>query len=148
MSAVVMSIAGVLVMLLITFKTFSVTMCGLGLISITGIVVSNNIIFIDTYQELINKHKMKIRDAIIQTANSRLRPILMTSLTSIAGLIPMIFNINVDLLNFDILLNTPSGQMWEALSATIAGGLIVSTILTLTFTPAMLMLKSPLDEVD
>ncbi|MEN9782466.1 MAG: hypothetical protein RL208_616, partial [Pseudomonadota bacterium] len=146
LSAVLLSVSGILVMLLATFKTFGIVMSGLGIISVAGVVVSNNIIFIDTFQELINHQKMAIKEAIIHTAISRLRPILATALTAIAGLVPMVFNISIDFFHFKIIFNSPAGQMWEQLSATIAGGLIVSTALTLTFTPAMLMIKAPRDE--
>ena len=148
LSIVVLAIAGVLVMLIITFKPFCIAMAGLGIIAIAGVVVSNNIVFIDTFQELINKQKMPIREAVIKTALSRLRPILITTTTTVMGLLPMMFNINFDFFNLDILINAPSGQWWEEMATTIAGGVCCSLVLTLTFTPAMLMIKAPLDEND
>ena len=146
LSAVVLSVAGVLVMLVLAGKPFCVAMGGMGIISIAGIVVSNNIVLIDTFQELINKQKMSTREAVVKTAMSRLRPVLITTSTTISGLIPMMLNINIDFSTFTLLYNAPSGQMWEDLATTIIGGVCCSLILTLTFTPAMLMLHSPRDE--
>lgn len=148
MSAVVLSIGGVLVMFIITGKPFCVAMGGLGIISIAGVVVSNNIVLIDTFQELINKHKMPTREAVIKTALSRLRPVLITTTTTVSGLLPMMFNVNFDFFSLSFLFNAPSGQWWEELATTIAGGVCFSLILTLTFTPAMLMLHAPRDEED
>ncbi len=148
LSAVVLSIAGVLVLLVITGKPFCVAMAGLGIISIAGIVVSNNIVLIDTFQELLNKQKLPQRDAIIKTALSRLRPVLITTTTTISGLLPMMFNFNIDFATLSFLYNAPSGQWWEELATTIAGGVCCSLILTLTFTPAMLMIHGPKDEED
>ena len=148
LSIVVLAVAGVLTMLVIFFKPLCVAMTGLGIIAIAGVVVSNNIVLIDTFQELINKEKMNTRDAVLKTAISRFRPVLITTTTTILGLLPMMFNISIDFSSFDILINAPSGQMWEDMSTTIAGGVLCSLILTLTFTPAMLMIKSPRDEED
>ena len=148
LSAVVLSIAGVLVMLVITGKPFCVAMAGLGIISIAGIVVSNNIVLIDTFQELLNKQKIPQRDAIIKTALSRLRPVIITTTTTISGLLPMMFNVNFDFATLTFLYNAPSGQWWEELATTIAGGVLCSLVLTLTFTPAMLMIHGPKDEED
>jgi multidrug efflux pump len=142
MSSVVLSVAGVFFGLMIMGKTFSIVMCGLGIVSLAGIVVSNNIIFIDTYQRLLETG-MEVKKAIIETATQRLRPILMTSATTIIGLIPMAFNVNIDFLNFGIEIGSPSGQWWEQLSTTIASGLICTTVLTLFLTPSILMIYSP-----
>ena len=123
-------------------------MAGLGIIAIAGVVVSNNIVLIDTFQELINKQKMEVLEAVKKTALSRLRPVLITTTTTIMGLIPMMFNFNIDFAHLDILINSPSGQWWEEMATTIAGGVFFSLLLTLTFTPAMLAIKAPKDEED
>lgn len=146
LSAVVLSIGGVLIMLILMGKPFCIAMGGMGIISIAGIVVSNNIVLIDTFQWFINKEKMPTREAVIKTAISRLRPVLITTTTTISGMLPMMFNINFDFSTLTFLYNAPSGQMWEDLATTIAGGVCFSLVLTLTFTPAMLMIKAPRDE--
>ena len=145
---VVLAVAGVLVMLVLTFKPFCVAMGGMGIIAIAGVAVSNNIVLIDTFQEFLNKEKLPLREAVRRTAISRLRPVLITTTTTVMGLVPMMFNIGFDFTTLDVLINSPSGQMWEEMSATIAGGVLCSLLLTLTFTPAMLMVHAPKDEDD
>ncbi|QED23401.1 efflux RND transporter permease subunit [Candidatus Deianiraea vastatrix] len=142
MSAVILSIMGVLLGLVATGDSFGIVMCGLGVISLAGIVVSNNIILIDTYQVFM-KQGLDIRSAILRTCAQRLRPILMTSATTIMGLIPMIFNFSVDFFDMKIVYNSPGGQWWEQLSTTIGGGLLVATIFTLFLTPCCLILHTP-----
>ena len=140
-SAVALSLTGVFLALVLTAQPFGIVMCGLGVISLMGIVVSNNIIFIDTYQKMIAEGGDKLR-SIVETARQRIRPILLTTITTIIGLIPMVLNINIDLLGIDIIFNAPSGEIWQQLSLTIASGLIASTILSLVFTPAMLAMRA------
>lgn len=140
MSAVILSIAGVLIGLLITQQPFGIVMCGVGIISLAGIVVNNNIIFIDTYN-ILRKQGLPAEDAILRTGITRLRPILLTALTTILGLLPMVLGLNIDFTAFEISIGAPSSQWWKQLSTAIAGGLTFTTILTLFFTPALLILK-------
>lgn len=142
MSAVILSIIGVLLGLVVTGKSFGIVMCGLGVISLAGIVVSNNIILIDTYQKFV-QNGMELKEAILRTCVQRLRPILMTSTTTLAGLIPMIFNFSIDFFDIKVVYNSPSGQWWEQLSTTIGGGLLFATIFTLFLTPCCLILHTP-----
>ncbi len=142
MSAVILSIIGVLIGLVLTGKSFGIVMCGLGIISLAGIVVSNNIILIDTYQRIATTGA-DLRNAILRTCVQRLRPILMTSATTFSGLVPMMFNFSIDFFDMKIVYNSPSGQWWEQLSTTIGGGLFFATIFTLFFTPCCLMLHTP-----
>jgi multidrug efflux pump len=83
---------------------------------------------------------MAVREAIIRTAAQRLRPVLLTSVTTVLGLMPMVLKLNVDLLGRNLEFNAPSTQWWAQLSATIAGGLMFATVLTLVLTPCLLML--------
>ncbi|MBT5827280.1 MAG: efflux RND transporter permease subunit [Alphaproteobacteria bacterium] len=138
-SAAYLSTVGVLTGLLLTDSAFGIVMCGVGIISLAGIVVNNNIIFIDSFVKLQN-NGYKTKEAIINSAKSRFRPILLTSITTILGLIPMIFSMNINFFTRDIYFNSPSSQWWQQLSTTIAGGLAFATILTLFLTPALLMI--------
>ncbi|MDH5796911.1 MAG: efflux RND transporter permease subunit, partial [Anaplasmataceae bacterium] len=137
MSAIILSTTGVLLGLLIAGKPFTMVMCGIGIISLAGIVVNNNIILIEVYTILVKT--MDRRQAIITACIGRIRPILITSGTTIIGLLPMAVGINIDLINRDITYGAPSGQMWTALATTISSGLTFATILTLFFTPAVLL---------
>ncbi len=141
LSAVVLSTTGVFIGLLISGQPFSIVMSGLGVIALAGIVVNNNIILIDTYNEYIDKG-FNARDAILKTANERLRPVLLTSITTILGLLPMVFSMTIDLLGQSISFGAPSTQWWVQLSSSIAGGLSFATVLTLILTPCLLMLAS------
>lgn len=139
LSAVFLSTVGVLLGLLITGQPFGIVMCGVGIISLAGIVVNNNIIFIDTYDKLRLEGR-EPKDALLRTGLQRLRPILLTSVTTVLGLIPMVTGINIDFIDQEITIGAPSSQWWKQLSVTIAGGLSFATILTLFFTPSLLMM--------
>jgi multidrug efflux pump len=102
-------------------------------------VVNNNIIFIDTYDKL-RLAGIAPRQALVLTGLQRLRPILLTAITTVLGLMPMVTGVNIDFISGDITIGAPSSQWWKQLSVTIAGGLTFATILTLFFTPSLLML--------
>lgn len=139
MSAVILSTTGVLIILLITRQAFSLVMCGIGIIALAGVVVNNNILLIDAFQTNLREGLDK-KIAIIKAAVTRVRPILLTAGTAVLGLIPMATKLNIDFLAAKIVYNAPSSQWWTQLAITIAGGLTFATILTLFFTPALLLL--------
>lgn len=139
MSAIIFSSCGVLLGLLITNQPFGIVMCGIGIIALAGIVVNNNIIFIDTYKIMLERGDC-VKEALIHTGVKRLRPILLTAGTTFLGLMPMVLMMNIDFLERGISFGAPSSQWWTQLATSIAGGLAFATILTLFFTPALLML--------
>ena len=139
MIAIVFSIAGVLLGLTLTGRPFGVVMGGIGVIALAGIVVNNNIVLIDTYNDL-RAAGMSPLEAALRTGAQRLRPVVLTSGTTALGLAPMVIGVSVDFFRREIVHGAPSTQMWIELSSTIAGGLMFATILTLIVTPAMLML--------
>ncbi|WPX96939.1 efflux RND transporter permease subunit [Candidatus Bandiella euplotis] len=144
MSAVFLSTVGVLLGLIITWQPFGIVMCGIGVIALSGIVLNNNILFIDTYQHL-RKHGHDIEDSIIRAGVQRLRPILLTAATAILGLLPMILGITINFFHRDIFYDAPSSQWWRQLSTSIAGGLAFATALTLFFTPCLLLIGKRFD---
>lgn len=137
LSAIVFSTAGVFLGLLLTHAPFGIVMCGIALIALAGIVVNNNIVLIDTFNEL--KQTLPTKEAIIETGKLRLRPVLLTAGTTVLGLLPMVFSLNIDFINREINHGAPSTLWWVQLSTSIAGGLVFATILTLFLTPALLM---------
>jgi len=139
LSAIIFSIVGVLFGLLLQKEAFSIVMSGVGVIAVAGIIVNNNIILIDTYN-VIRQQGLDPINAAIHTGAERLRPILLTTGTTILGLLPMVFQININLLGQQIDFGAPSGQMWTQLSTAIASGLTFATPVTLFLTPAMLVL--------
>lgn len=145
LSAIVLSTAGVLLGLLVTGQSFGIVMSGLGTIALAGIVVNNNIVLIDTFNEL-RRRGLPAAEAILRTGAQRLRPVLLTSITTILGLMPMVLGLNVDVLGRTIEVGAPSTQWWTQLSSTIAGGLAFATILTLLLTPSLLMLGEQMAE--
>ena len=139
MSAIVFSVTGVLFGLIVTGRPFGVVMGGIGVIALAGIVVNNNIVLIDTYNDL-KKMGLSPLEAALRTGAQRLRPVVLTSVTTALGLLPMVIGVNLNFFTREIVYGAPSTQWWTELSSAIAGGLVVATVLTLIVTPAMLML--------
>lgn len=143
LSAIVFSTAGVLLGLLINGQSFGIVMVGMGIIALAGIVVNNNIILIDTYN-LLRSEGMAPAEAALETGCLRLRPVLLTAVTTVLGLMPMVLGVNVNLLEPSLGIGAPSTQWWTQLSSAIAGGLTFATLLTLLLTPCMLVLGARL----
>ena len=139
LSAIVFSTAGVMLGLLVTGQPFGIVMCGIGVIALAGIVVNNNIILIDTFND-VKAQGVPAKEAILRTAAQRMRPVLLTSITTVLGLMPMVFGLSIDIIGQDISIGAPSTQWWTQLSSAIAGGLTFATVLTLVLTPCLLML--------
>ena len=141
LTAVVFSTGGVLLGHLIMGKPFGVIMSSVGVITLAGIVVNNNIVFIDTYN-VLRKRGERAYDAILRTCAIRLRPVMLTTVTTIVGLMPMVLGININLIDRDISIGAPSSQWWTQLASSVAGGLAFATILTLLLTPSLLMIQA------
>ena len=139
LSAIVFSTAGVLLGLLFTGQAFGVVMGGIGVIALAGIVVNNNIVLIDTFNDL-RKRGLAPTEAILRTAAQRVRPVVLTSVTTVLGLLPMMFALTIDIIGRDLSIGAPSAQWWTQLASAIVGGLTFATILTLFLTPCLLML--------
>lgn len=163
LSAVVMSAAGVLLGMLIMQQPFSIIMTGTGVVALAGIVVNNNIVLIDTYREFVEDHPRI--EAIIRTAEQRIRPVLLTTITTMAGLAPMMFATSIDfgaipaafgallaggllsaeawnaLYSSVVLVGAPTALWWVQLATAVVFGLGVSTFLTLLVTPAALSIR-------
>ncbi len=143
LSAVFMSVVGVLIGLLITGKPFSTTMTGIAIVALSGIVVNNNIVLIDTFNRLTGEFpNLAKEDVIIKTCKQRLRPILLTTATTIFGLLPLAIGLSIDVLGREIIVGSRVVGWWQNLASSIVFGLAFSTVLTLIFTPAALILPS------
>lgn len=145
MSAVVLSTGGVFIGLLITGQPFGIVMSGIGVISLAGIIVNNNIVLIDTYNTL-RARGMDATQAVLRTGAQRLRPVLLTTVTTVLGLLPMVLSVNIDLFAHKIDIGAPSTQMWNQLSVAIASGLSFATVLTLFITPCLLVMAGRLED--
>jgi multidrug efflux pump len=139
LSAIILSTAGVLVGLLAAGQPFGIVMSGIGVIALAGIVVNNNIVLIDTYNDLRAKG-MEPMEAVLRTGAQRLRPVLLTTTTTTLGLMPMMLALNIDLVGRTVTVGAPSTQFWTQLANAIGGGLVFATVLTLVLTPCLLVL--------
>lgn len=140
LSAIVMSTVGVMIGLLALDQPFGIVMNGIGVIALAGIVVSNNIILIDTFDQIRDSERTP-REAILRTCAQRVRPVLLTAVTTVLGLVPMMFGVNIDFVLREVTIGAPSTQWWIQLSTAIVFGLTFATVLTLIVTPSALMVR-------
>ncbi len=145
--SVVMSTAGVLLGLVISQATFSTVLTGVGIVALAGIVVNNNIVLIDTYNFLRRSDSsLSAVDAVYIAAKSRFRPVMLTSITTIVGLLPLANGLSIDLVNRSYTIGGMVASWWQPLASAIVNGLVLSTVLTLLLTPAMLLLPEILSK--
>jgi multidrug efflux pump len=145
-----MSTVGVFIGLLITNEPFDIVMTGIGVIALAGIVVNNNIVLIDTFDHFKRQRLQEQAGAwtaedgfetVIKTGAQRLRPVLLTTCTTILGLVPMVMQTNIDFVTREVSVGAPSTQLWVSLATAIVFGLLFATILTLVVTPSALMVR-------
>ncbi|KAJ55650.1 acriflavine resistance protein B [Actibacterium mucosum KCTC 23349] len=137
--AVILSTTGVLIGMLVMNQPFSIIMTGTGIVALAGIVVNNNIVLIDTYQEF-SRYMPRI-EAIIRTAEQRIRPVLLTTITTMAGLASMMYGLSFDFFAGGYSIDSPTALWWKQLATAVVFGLGIATVLTLVFTPSMLALR-------
>jgi multidrug efflux pump len=140
LSAVLFSTVGVFLALILVQKPFGIVMGGIGVISLAGIVVNNNIVLIDTYN-VLRREGYAVIDAVLRTGAQRLRPVMLTTVTTILGLLPMVLQVNLDFFNRSAIFGAPSTQWWTQLATAVAGGLAFATLLTLILTPCLIVLR-------
>jgi multidrug efflux pump len=119
-------------------QPFGVVMTGIGVIANAGVIVNNNIVLIDTYDRL-RREGMNAYDAIVETCRERARPVVLTAVTAILGVLPIAFGVNIEFLSREVSVGAPATQWWISLSTAIVFGLGFATVLTLIVTPAALM---------
>jgi len=145
LSSVVMSTVGVLLGLIVTGQPFSAIMTGVGIVALAGIIVNNNIVLIDTFNELRQIHPdWTLRQTATHTGCLRLRPVFLTTFTTGFGLLPMASGVSIDLIGRSIEVGGPIASFWMQLASAIVSGLTFATLLTLIVTPAMLALPEVL----
>lgn len=139
LTAVIFSTAGVFLGHMIIAQPFGIIMGGLGVISLAGIVVGHNIVLVDTFNKFRESHPhLTPREWIVDTCRHRLRPVLLTTLTTVIGLLPLSMKMDFDFIQRIVYIDTPSTHWWYQLSASIAFGLTFATVLTLILTPCLL----------
>ncbi len=136
MTSVVMSMIGVLLGLLVTGLPFGIVMTGLGVISLAGIVVNNAIVLLD-YGEQLRARGLPRRELVRLTGERRLRPVLLTAVTTALGMLPLATGVDIDFVNFTIGTGGESSQWWQGLAVAVIFGLGVATFLTLILVPVL-----------
>ncbi|NLF32402.1 MAG: efflux RND transporter permease subunit [Planctomycetes bacterium] len=133
---VILSLAGVGVGLLVTGTPFVVIMTGIGVVSLAGVVVNNAIVLLD-YTRQLEKQGKGLLDAAVEAGMTRLRPVLLTAITTILGLVPMATGIAFDFRQMRLVTGSESSQWWAPLANAMIFGLGFTTLLTLVVVPAM-----------
>ena len=139
LTTVASSSIGVLIGLMATGEQFIVVFSGVGIVALAGIVVNNSIVLIDTHQRL-EKSGIELKEAVLRAAGQRIRPILITTGTTIIGLLPMAMGTSINIFTRSIELNNPISAWWTNMSISIVFGLGFSTVLTLITIPVLIML--------
>lgn len=140
MVTVLMSFSGVFWGYLLTGRQFITIMSGIGCIALAGVVVNNGIVMID-YINILIRRGMHWHEAIIEGGKTRLRPVLLTAITTILGMSPMAIGISFDFHKFGLQLGSDSGQMWKAFAWAMIFGLSFATVMTLIIVPCLLKLN-------
>ncbi len=138
--AVFLSLGGVFWGLLIFRQTFVIIMSGIGVISLAGVVVNNAIVLIDFINQLVLEGK-PLKNAVLEAAETRLRPVLLTAITTVIGLLPMAYGISFNFFDFSIQFGSESSEWWAPMAWTIIYGLSFATILTLFVVPTLTYLS-------
>ena len=140
-SAVFLSTTGVWLGLLITQQVSSALFTSLGIVSLAGIVVNNNIVLVDTYNVITKTHpELTRKEIIIRTAAQRFRPIILTTATTVIGLLPLALGVGIDLYAREIETSGRVTEWWQPMSFAVVCGLTFASVLTLFLTPCWLML--------
>lgn len=136
LASVILSLIGVLWGLVITGTPFGVVMTGIGVISLAGVVVNNSIVLLD-YMNQLRREGMPLAEAIREAGVTRLRPVLLTAVTTVLGLFPMATGYGFDFIEFKVQVGGQSAEWWSPMAIAVIFGLAVATLLTLVVVPVM-----------
>jgi CzcA family heavy metal efflux pump len=134
MISVVLSLIGVLFGLLITQTPFGVIMTGVGVIALAGIVVKNAIVLLDFAKQKMQEG-MPLEQALLEAGRTRLRPVVLTAVSTILGVVPLATGVDIDWRQMSLVIGAESSDFWRPLGIAIISGLSVSTFLTLVVVP-------------
>ncbi len=143
LTAVVLSIGGVMLGLIVTGMPFDVIMTGIGVLSLAGIVVNNAIVLIDCYEQR-RQQGDSVHKALVTAGITRFRAVLLTAVTTILGLIPMATGVSFDFASLRFSAGSETAQWWGPMAVAVIFGLAVSTLLTLIVVPVLCLLKDTL----
>lgn len=140
LSSITFSTIGMFFGLLVTNQAFSIVMCGIGTIALAGIIVNNNIILIDTFERIKGQYS-DVKEALLRTGAQRLRPVILTKLTTALGLLPIQLGLDIGFIERHIQHGGPSTQWWIQLATCLIFGILFASPLTLFVTPCALLLR-------
>jgi len=136
MSSVILSLGGAFLGLAVFRQPFGIIMTGVGVISLAGVVVNNAIVLID-YINKLRDRGLEVRDAVVAAGATRLRPVMLTAITTILGLLPMVTGVSFDFHKMGISWVSESSQWWQSMAIVVVFGLMVATFLTLVVVPTL-----------
>jgi len=145
MTSVVLSLSGVFLGLILTLTNFGIIMTGIGVISLAGVVVNNAIVLID-YINQLRRGGMELYDALVRAGLIRFRPVMLTAMTTILGLLPMAVGVSFDFKSFSWEIGGESAQWWGPMAVAVIFGLAAATLLTLVVVPVLYALFARLKE--
>jgi multidrug efflux pump len=136
MTAVILSLGGAFLGLTVISSPFGIIMTGVGVISLAGVVVNNGIVLVD-YINKLRERGLGLREAVVAAGATRLRPVVLTAITTILGLLPMVTGVSYDFHKFAISWVSESSQWWSSMAIVVIFGLMVATFLTLVVVPVL-----------
>ncbi len=136
MTSVILSLGGAFIGLTVIRSPFGIIMTGVGVISLAGVVVNNGIVLVD-YINKLRQRGMDIEDAVVAGGATRLRPVLLTAVTTILGLLPMVTGVSFDFRMWEISWVSESSYWWRSMAIVVIFGLMTATFLTLVVVPTM-----------
>ncbi len=143
LTSVILSLIGVFLGLLVTDTAFGVIMTGIGVISLAGVVVNNAIVLIDYYHQLLERG-IPSTEALIKAGLTRFRPVMLTAITTILGLLPMATGVSFNFRDLALEIGSESSQWWGPMAVAVIFGLAVATLLTLVVVPVLCSLLNSL----
>ena len=143
LSSVVLSLGGAFLGLTVIKSPFGIIMSGIGVISLAGVVVNNAIVLID-YTNKLRDRGYELVDAIVAAGATRLRPVMLTAITTILGIIPMVTGVSFNFRTFSWSMVSESTQWWQTMAIVVIFGLMVATFLTLVVVPTLYSLLASL----
>ncbi|MDK9707139.1 MAG: efflux RND transporter permease subunit [Desulforhopalus sp.] len=136
MTSVILSLGGAFLGLVVFRAPFGIIMSGVGVISLAGVVVNNAIVLLD-YINKLRERGYALSDAVVFAGVTRLRPVLLTAITTILGLIPMVTGVSYDFHTWSMAWVSESSLWWKSMANVVIFGLFVATFLTLIVVPTL-----------
>jgi multidrug efflux pump subunit AcrB len=136
MTSVILSLGGAFLGLAVFRQPFGIIMTGVGVISLAGVVVNNAIVLID-YINKLEDRGMEVREAVVAAGATRLRPVILTAITTMLGLLPMVTGVSFDFHKLAISWVSESSQWWQSMAIVVVFGLLVATFMTLVVVPTL-----------